>query len=182
MVDQSAMLNTVWGVEQTISIQRVPFITRSVASKCSPKHTTARTHVRSMRCLVVFKVYITNHVLSLSFMWLTRVYIVLNWVVLWRHTLYIHHAKITLCFHCKFWEYITPMVPVHLISASWGPIYYHELTFIQEWISNHMTSKVSDEITYPFPNFNGGAFKVWEWISNFISRIIMDVITYPCCE
>ena len=27
---------------------------------------------------------------------------------------------------------------------------------------------VWDEITYPFPNFNGFTVEVWEWISNFI--------------
>ena len=32
-----------------------------------------------------------------------------------------------------------------------------------------MSSKVWDEITYPFPNFNGAAVEVWEWKSNFMS-------------
>ena len=30
-----------------------------------------------------------------------------------------------------------------------------------------MPDKVWDEITYPFPNFNGCTIEVWEWISNF---------------
>ena len=34
------------------------------------------------------------------------------------------------------------------------------------WISNHMRGKLSYEITYPFPNFNGSNVEVWEWISN----------------
>ena len=38
---------------------------------------------------------------------------------------------------------------------------------------------VWDEITYPFPNFNGGTVVVWEWLSNLIPYFIMDVITYP---
>ena len=29
--------------------------------------------------------------------------------------------------------------------------------------NNHMTSKVCDENTYPFPNFNGATVEVWEW-------------------
>ena len=37
-----------------------------------------------------------------------------------------------------------------------------------------------DEITYPFPNFNGTPIEVWEWISNFIPCFVIDVITYPC--
>ena len=35
-----------------------------------------------------------------------------------------------------------------------------------------MPSKVWDEITYPFPNFNGVTVEVWEWISNFIPHFI----------
>ena len=36
------------------------------------------------------------------------------------------------------------------------------LYFRSAWISNHMPSEVSDEITYPFPNFNGTTVEVWE--------------------
>ena len=43
-----------------------------------------------------------------------------------------------------------------------------------------MYSKMWDEITDPFPNFNGATVEVWECISNFIPRFIMDEITYPC--
>ena len=43
-----------------------------------------------------------------------------------------------------------------------------------------MPSKVGDEITYPFPNFNGATIEVDEWISNFITQFIMDVITDTC--
>ena len=45
------------------------------------------------------------------------------------------------------------------------------------WISNRTPSKVWDEITYPFPNFNGATVEVWGWIGNFIPPFIMDVIT-----
>ena len=38
-----------------------------------------------------------------------------------------------------------------------------------------MPNKVWDEITYPFPNFNG-TVEVWEWVSNFIQHFITDVI------
>ena len=51
--------------------------------------------------------------------------------------------------------------------------------WIPPWTSNHMPSREWDEITYPFPNFNGCTVEVWEWIRNFISHLIMDVITYP---
>ena len=30
---------------------------------------------------------------------------------------------------------------------------------------------VWDDITYPFPNFNGAPVEVWEWTSNFISLL-----------
>ena len=44
---------------------------------------------------------------------------------------------------------------------------------------DNMPSKAWDEITYPFPNFNGGTVEVWEWICNFIPHFIVYVITYP---
>ena len=53
---------------------------------------------------------------------------------------------------------------------------------IPAWISNHMPSKVWDEIINPFPNFNGCTVEVWEWISNFTPHFIMDLITYPCWD
>ena len=39
-----------------------------------------------------------------------------------------------------------------------------------------------DEITYPFPNFNGYTVEVWEWMNNFILHFIKHVITYPCWD
>ena len=54
--------------------------------------------------------------------------------------------------------------------------------WISTWISNHMPSKVGDEITYPFPNINIYTIEVWECIRNFILHIIMDVVTAPCWD
>ena len=50
------------------------------------------------------------------------------------------------------------------------------------WIGNYINYNVWDEITYPFPNFNGCTVDVWEWISNFILHIIGHVMTYPCWD
>ena len=36
-----------------------------------------------------------------------------------------------------------------------------------------------NEITYPFPYFNGTTNEVWEWISNLIPFFTENVITYP---
>ena len=41
-----------------------------------------------------------------------------------------------------------------------GPFYQHSLTLIPTWIGNHMPGKMSDEITYPFLNFNGATVEV----------------------
>ena len=45
-----------------------------------------------------------------------------------------------------------------------------------------MPNEVLDEITYPFPNFNGQNIEVWERINNFIPHVVMDVITFPCWD
>ena len=44
--------------------------------------------------------------------------------------------------------------------------------------NNYIRHKVPDEITYPFPNFNGCTVEAWEWISNFIPQFPMNVTTY----
>ena len=64
------------------------------------------------------------------------------------------------------------------LNESRGPIYSHVST--STWITNHMPSKVWDESTYQFPNFNGNTVEVWEGISNLISHFIVDMITYSC--
>ena len=63
-----------------------------------------------------------------------------------------------------------------------GPILLTPLTYIAAWISNQMSSKVWDEITYRRPIFKGATIEVWEWISNYILHFIMDVITHPCWD
>ena len=55
-------------------------------------------------------------------------------------------------------------------------------TLITVGINNHMPSKVWNEITHQFLNFNGCTVKVYEWISNFIPHFVMDAITYPCWD
>ena len=64
-----------------------------------------------------------------------------------------------------------------LINICWDPFHWHGLTSIPAWISNHIPSKMWDEIRYPFQNFNGCTVEVWKWISNFTPPFIMDVIT-----
>ena len=46
------------------------------------------------------------------------------------------------------------------------------------WISNVIHHEVWDNITYPFPNFNGVTVEVWEWIINFIPHFTGHVIPY----
>ena len=41
-----------------------------------------------------------------------------------------------------------------------GPFYQQGLTLIPAWIGNYMPSKVWNEITYPFLNFNGYTVEV----------------------
>ena len=56
------------------------------------------------------------------------------------------------------------------------------LTSIPVWRSNQVPIKVWDEITCPFPNFNGCTVEVWGWISDSIPHFMINVITYPCWD
>ena len=60
------------------------------------------------------------------------------------------------------------------------PLNKHGLTLIPAWRSKYIHQKLWDEITYPFPNFNGATVEDWEWISNFIPHFTGCEITYPC--
>ena len=66
---------------------------------------------------------------------------------------------------------------VFVFTHSQGPIYVYGLSLITTRIINYIQYDVWDEITYPFPNFNGKAAEVWDWINNFTPHSIMDVIT-----
>ena len=58
---------------------------------------------------------------------------------------------------------------VKLMRIERGPFHKYRLSLIPAWLSNHMPSKVWNEITYPFSNFNS-CTELWEWInSNFIT-------------
>ena len=50
-----------------------------------------------------------------------------------------------------------------------------------QWV-NYIHFKMWDEITYPFPNFNGATVEVWESLSNFIPHCTGHVIAYPCWD
>ena len=64
----------------------------------------------------------------------------------------------------------------------WSPILLTLINLTPAWISNRMPNKVWEEITNPFPNFNGCNAEVWNWKSNFTPDIILNVITYLCCD
>ena len=46
----------------------------------------------------------------------------------------------------------------HIVA--WSPLCWFGLTLIRVWISNHMPRKLQNEITYPFPKFNGATVEV----------------------
>ena len=95
---------------------------------------------------------------------------------------------------CKSHAYILANKMYSYVSVCWitkvpflhcwhsnirGPFYKHGLTLIPAGISNHISSKLWDEITYPSPNFNYATVEIWECINNFIPHFIRGVLTYP---
>ena len=60
---------------------------------------------------------------------------------------------------CSIWQLTVSLL---ICLCPFVPFYLHGLTLIPTWISNHIPSKVWDEITYPFPNFNDSTVEVWE--------------------
>ena len=54
--------------------------------------------------------------------------------------------------------------------------------FTDNIISNYILYKVWNEITYPFPNFNGCTIYVCKWTCEFIPFSTGHVNTYPCWD
>ena len=67
----------------------------------------------------------------------------------------------------------------NLIFDTRCPFYSHGLTLIPAWTGNHMTIKVTDDITYQFPNC---PVEVSEWICHFILHFLIYDITNPCWD
>ena len=63
-----------------------------------------------------------------------------------------------------------------------GPVYWQGLNLIPARICGYIPYRGGDEITYPFPNFNGCTVEIWEWISNFIPHFPGHAFTYPCWD
>ena len=70
-------------------------------------------------------------------------------------------------------------VIVRKAVARLGPSHWNGITLIPAWISDYMHFKGWDEITNPFPNFNGCTIEVWEWIIIFIQHLNIHVISLP---
>ena len=84
---------------------------------------------------------------------------------------------IVFCVAQSFIHATPPVAVYYEFDHSWrvgdqvrGPLYYHGLTLIPARTSNFIQFIVWDNITYPFPNFNGGAVGVWKWISKFVQH------------
>ena len=60
------------------------------------------------------------------------------------------------------------------------PFCLHGLTLIPAWTSRLHYHKPLNEITYPFPYFNGFTVEVWEWVSNAIPHFTGHLISYLC--
>ena len=67
--------------------------------------------------------------------------------------------------------------PPQIYLIFWILFHLHGSTFIPA--SAYIRYKFWDEITYPFPNFNGATIGVWEWIV-ISSNSLLSVITNPC--
>ena len=83
--------------------------------------------------------------------------------------------------YMKWHKYALSNVMCVICGNGWGLFYWHGLTLIPAWISNHMTNKGGWNYL-SIPNFNGCTVEVWEWISYPIPHFIMDEITSPCWD
>ena len=123
----------------------------------------------------------------LYIIWVQSLIWILSWSLLWLMQKCVTTTRILDCIMTRLHSHgeSSPQQGTKNVSYTTqdinclGPFYWHGLTLILAWINNDIHCKVWDEITHPFPNFNGVAVEVWEWISNFIPHFTGHVITYP---
>ena len=60
-----------------------------------------------------------------------------------------------------------------------GAFYQHRLILIPAWLSNHMSTTVWTEITYPFRNFNGVIVEILVMDKYIHPMIGINVIAHP---
>ena len=83
-------------------------------------------------------------------------------------------------------ENVCIFIEVLLKFFHWGPVTNKPaLVEIIAWcrtsdkpISKDIHYKLWDEITDPFPNYNGAAVEVWQLISNFVSHFTRGIIVH----
>ena len=103
--------------------------------------------------------------------WISLLQRRIDWVLLykfflslWRHCdakPYIsRHAIVTSQSEDQFTGFFWHKRITILLNVIRGPFYWHGLTLILAYISNHSRYTVSDEITSPFPIFNGCTVEV----------------------
>ena len=81
--------------------------------------------------------------------------------------------------HCD--SHKTATVPGLYFRRVWAKLAGVPLTdmvYLESWHWRVITCRVWDEITYPFPNFNGWTVDVWEWISNSILPTVYNGCSY----
>ena len=77
---------------------------------------------------------------------------------------------------CFIFSFSLPNVlSVNMAVGLLGLFYEYGLNSIRAGLSNHMPSKVWDEIIYPFPNFNGAVDEFTYLFPDFILRWSMGM-------
>ena len=103
-------------------------------------------------------------------------------LTLWFKLLWIIHWRLWNCIEAfiKWLPLRWCPVPLIHIRAARSLFYWFGWTLIPACISDHIPSKVWDEIT--FPKLNGCIVEVWERINEFTPHFTMDKITYLCWD
>ena len=83
--------------------------------------------------------------------------------------------------HCSIFVWALPVF-LMIWVVTWVPFYWYGLTLISVWISNHMPSKVWDEIIHPFPDLNGATCNGWNYSSVLGIKLYHVSKRCPCFQ
>ena len=132
------------------------------------------------------------HQIDICFMCFKDLFI-LHWVE-WKFSFLVHcfmYVLLLNLFVSKYWNlhammwylllaFVGQFNGSYCLIYSRGIFYYHGITLILAWISNHMHYKVWDEIYLSMLKL--ALLRFWQWICNFIPHFTQHLITCPCWE
>ena len=99
----------------------------------------------------------------------------------WEHI--VHHDDILTWKHFPhYWPFVRGFTGSLVLMNGLMDVCNFTIVDTVKLMTLTVCAQYTNEITYPFTNWNVCVIDIWKWRSSFILHCIMDVITESCCN